>query len=624
MPLSVTQQKAETYRQRVTGDTRYFLKGQYAFVLRTKDGASQFPLLLNPEDFTYKLPFAAELTPLQEGGVVAEEGGIVIGEITINGTTGFKPRLSLADISARQGEPEFTGGVDPGGRIALNSSSSLPVSGHMHFWRLANRCFDQYSFLKKNAATAHTTVMEFHNLKDELHLTVVPREFELRRTAQRERVGYRYSIRLSVIGPASGRLDLAAGPDDKWLKKLKDRTGNMRVAVQRLSAEVNNITAAMDEIRRVISGAAGLIDDVGTILKSATNFLSGVREVLDIPRAFIAATASLAEDAADLLASGGTLPADVRDSFSIISDQLDALSVSAQDAFARALDDVQRSMEKRTDGYRAGVDDGKDTQIQSQAQTAAGAQGRMRVSAVFGQGTRPGDVIRGRLSPAQAGPRFEVGKFKGFREVLVQQGDSVQSLAAKYMGDPNEWPSIVLANRMKAPYITSGAQIPNTVQPGDRISIPIPDNQQTADTFTTGNTDVGAQIDALLGVDIERERLPNGKFGWAIDTAKGSTDVRKIRGLANLGQGLEGRLRTERGHNILYPQAGPRRQIGNRIAGDDMVGAQFEYRQQLLADKRVQRITSLNFTNDLDVQTMEASVVPLGFSSERTIMRQLT
>ncbi|MDX1556236.1 MAG: hypothetical protein R3212_09435, partial [Xanthomonadales bacterium] len=343
------------------------------------------------------------------------------------------------------------------------------------------------------------------------------------------------------------------------------------------------------------------------------------------PAAFISSTADLVESAANLTTSSGAFPADVAQAWNKIGDGLDALKVASQGLFRESFDEISRRYQKRSEGYKTGQDSTKDELAQDLAGAAASSQGRLSVQRAFGGAVKPGDVLRGRLPSSDSRSRLQPGRFKGFREVVVNQGDTVQSLAAKYMGDANDWPHIVLANKLKAPYITASAQLPGTVHPGDRVSVPIPDNQQDPPTFTTGNPDDGAsQIEALLGTDFERERLPNGKFGWAIDTAGGSTDVRKVSGLANLGQGLEGRLRTERGHNILYPNAGMPRQVGNRNTDDGIVSASYEARQQVLADRRVERITSLRFTNELDVRELATDVVPIGFSSARTILRQLT
>ncbi|MGH8034303.1 MAG: hypothetical protein ACREO9_03685, partial [Lysobacterales bacterium] len=304
---SATEVSQEENRKRVTGDNRYASKGRYLFILRGpaskgpfKDGQTEirFPLVINPNDFEYVLPFAVELTGLQEGGVTAEEGGIVIGEITIVGTTGFKLRPD-GGTSTKAVDGGFTSDLSAGTQVQ-SSPTSFPLSGHMHFWRLANRCFDGYSQLKKDPATAAQTSMAFHSFKDDLAVTVVPREFRLTRGADRERVTYRYAIRLAVVGPdghaLGGRVGAGsalrpgqiASPDRKMLDLAKNAIPKLRSVALRMRASINDLTASLDEIRRVITSAANVLDDATRLVTAVESLVNGVDDFFGLPKVFIA------------------------------------------------------------------------------------------------------------------------------------------------------------------------------------------------------------------------------------------------------------------------------------------------------------------------------------------------
>ena len=624
---------AELARRITTHDENYFKKGAYVFILRgpkaTKtgpllfSGTAQFPLIINPDDFKYRLPFAAEITGLQEGGVVAEENGIVIAEITMSGTTGFKLRAALNDISAGRGDGEFTGILDPGLPSGIFAGGSAGLSGHMHFWRLANRCFDGYSALKKNAATAHQTSMEFHSLKDDLHLRVIPREFELTRSASRERVTYRYNIRLAVIGAATETDIVLLSPDTEIQDGRKNPIPAIRSALQSASAAISDLTAWVDELRRTITSAAQIIDDATAIVRAGTDFIRGIKRFIDIPRQFINATSRLVDSAATLTAESGTLGLDAEQSWLELSDSFDKMVVAARDHFLEPYDEKARRYQRSIDGYREGQDEDKDIAVTQLAQTAASGQGRLTQAQVYGA-VRPGDQTRGRADPTSRS-RVAPGKYRGFTEIVIGQGDTVQSISARHLGNPNDWPDIVIVNQLRPPYITNGAQIPGTKQPGDRMLIPIKQAGKTPNTLTTGDPSVGAsQIDDLLGVDFERIRIGKNSFGWEIDPASGGTDVRKVRGIANLGQGLEGRLRTIQGENILYPNFGIPRLIGGRNDGADVVNAKYNARQQVLADLRVESVGTLQFVQDKDSLSIEMEVRPVGFTNARTIARTIT
>jgi hypothetical protein len=634
MAASIVDILAEEARKEITGDTNYAKKGAYVFVLHGPPGEgpispleskAQFPLVLNPETFNYDCPFASELTALQEGGVVAEENGIVIGEITMTGTTGFKVRKPLGDTSFTSGDGEFSGVLDAGGIAANTSTNSLGVTGHMHFWRLFGRCFDGYSALKKNPQHAPKTWMEFHSLKDELHLKVVPRRFTLDRSNSRDRVTYRYNIALAVVGPASEQDITVPSPDEGLLQGMKNTINKVRNAVQSIQAAVDDVTAVIDEVRRSITNIAGILDDVGGILDAATDLVNGVKKFMDIPKVFINSASELVESAAGLAATVASFPADVAQSFREIGDGLDRLVTASRDHFREKFDEVGRKYERLTDGPQEGKDPARDARASTLSAAATSGKGRLSVTEGFGTGVRVGDVRRGRRDPIKSRSRLQPGRFRGFQERVVNDGDTLQSLAAKYMGDARDWGAIALANQLKAPYITTGPKLPGTLSRGDSIIIPIAETLANPDTLTTGAASLSdSQAESLLGVDFESVRIDKNTYGWAIDTAGGSVDVHKVRGVANLSQAIGARFRTEQGHNILYPQYGLPRLVGGRTAGDDFVNARYEARRQLLADARISRLVSLRFVARNDALELVSSVQPIGFTSARTISRQLT
>ena len=634
MAVSFIKTLIEEERQSVTGDDKYNKKGKFVFVLHGPpgegplsplEGRAQFPLILNPESFEYNLPFAAEITPLQEGGVVAEEGGIVIGEISLQGTMGFKIRKPLGDTSFTTGDGDFTGLVDPGGLIANGAAAALGVTGHMHFWRLAGRCFDGYSALKKNPKHAPKTRMEFHSIKDDLHLLVVPREFRLTRSASKERFVYRYSIRCAVVGPASETHIHIPSPDVGLLQTFKNTVSKIRNAIQSIGAAIDDITAAIDEVRRAVLGVAGIIDDVSGIVDSFTDLVDGVKKFADIPGAFIKATANLVESAANLAGAVTGFPADVAQSFLNMATGLDRIHVAARDHFRENFDETARKYEQLTGGHQEGLDDARDEQAEVLKAEADSGQGRMSVQNAFGGAVKPGDVARGRRDPIKSRSRFRSGKFNGFEERIVGQGDTLQSLAAKYMGDAREWPAIAIANQLKAPYITSGGKMTGTITIGDRITIPVTQTVNAPDTLTTGEAvGGGSQAENLWGRDFELTKLPNGQYGWAIDSVAGSTDARHVEGEKNLVQAIDARFRTEQGQNILYTQIGLPRLVGDNSTESVFVNARYEARRQLLADPRIERLASFKLLIDQDSMIMESSIQPVGAASTRTISRMLT
>jgi hypothetical protein len=448
----------------------------------------------------------------------------------------------------------------------------------------------------------------------------------LTRSAARERVSYRYEIRLAVVGAATDAGGSLASPDRKLLDRQKNVVAKIRSAIAGGRAAIADLTAVQDELRRKVVATAGILDDAARVFDAAQAFLDGSTKFLSTPKVFISSLNGLIDSAADVInPDDGEGWRAVKATYLGLSDNLDRMLSASLNLWTESMRDKTDGYEARTRGYQTGQDEIRDEQVRNVATEASQGQGRMSVAKGFAGAVRPGDVRRGDGDPIESESRFQPNRYKGYRQVVVGQGDSIFSLAAKHMGDPNEWPVIAVANALRAPYITAGVKLPNTLAPGDSVMIPITEALSNPDTFTTGDPATGAnQVEALLGVDFEREQLPNGQVGWAIDVSGGSTDARKVRGVANLSQGLDGRLRTTEGENILYPQLGMPRFVGNRALGNDVVNSRYLIRRQFLADPRVERVVSLRFGADADTLEIEADVQPVGFTSTRTIARTLT
>jgi len=58
-------------------------------------------------------------------------------------------------------------------------------------------------------------------------------------------------------------------------------------------------------------------------------------------------------------------------------------------------------------------------------------------------------------------PNINIGSYKSGKLVKINYGESLESLATRYLGDPNKWLDIAIANGLKPPYIDEvGVRIP--------------------------------------------------------------------------------------------------------------------------------------------------------------------
>jgi hypothetical protein len=626
MSVSIIDVLKEQARQALTGDREYAKAPRWMFRIRSPKGnrgpcgptgEALFPLPINPDKFEYTLPFANELTPQQEGGVVVEDTGIVIASISMSGTTGFKLRRNRAKFRGGQGS-KFCGDLADTGTVFVQD-----VSGQMAFWILASKCFEGYSELKADPETSSGTILELHIPKEHLALEVVPKSFVLTRSASSERVTYRYNINLEVIGEV-GAVDFLEDEEDIF-DEILDTITTIRDTIQSVAATLDDINAMAQQLRRVWQGLSSFIDDVGTVLRSATNFVNGIKSFIDIPRSFIQSVADVAEDAADLFEASASLPADVGQSIRSLGDDLDRLIVASRDNFKSSWQAVADAYNKRaTDRYNDNItDDDEKDQISDIASDASGAGGGLTADQVYSKPFLPGDERRARLSKAQT--RLKTGNYSGFLEKPVGQGDTLAGIAARELGDARRWTDLALINNLSPPYITSGPKLPGTLQPGSRIIIPVNKPVQPAQVLTTGNPETGgSQADAHLGVDYEYVLVSKGQWGWKIDATHGSVDGVKTNGIGNLAQGLGSRLRTQRGTNILFPDVGLPRLVGVDQAENPATEVSLRVRQQILADPRVDRLHSATLEVVKDAVTITIKAQPVGALTPRTISQTLT
>lgn len=622
------EQAREDLRRSQTDDSRYFLRGQFVFVLRgpagqgpLPEGASsiQVPLVLNPKRWNYSMPFASELTAMQAGGIIAEENGAVICEITLEGTTGVALKTNVGDTSGPTQVGRFTS-LDGG---AANTGNT-PLSGQLHFWRLARRIFDGYSELKKHPEHGPKTTMELHVLKDDLHLQVVPRSFELDKQAGDEsRLGYRYSIRLAVVGPATSLAELSRSPDETLIQKMRDRVANMREGLQGLQAGVTDLTACFDDVRRVFTGLAGAIDDVGRVIDRVTDFVDGTSRFFDLQETYLRAVANTLDSAADLFAALDSFQAsrDVEAVFVSMSESMDRILVAAKQANKPSGRSRLDTLDVRSQGLVRGTDPALDQRIATKQSQAATAQGRLPASEAL-RGVSPGDALRSQTGRSRGGEKARENE-RGFVSVRVNQGDTLVSIAAHYLGDPNRAFELAVLNRLKPPYITDAARLPGTVRYGGSIIVPAQEATQAPAVFASTSaltTEVAAQ---LYGRDALRVRIGRSQYDWELDPASDKTDIRKVEGVPNVQQALQWRTTIARGESPLYPRLGVPILIGEPATPSRALSQRFEMRQQILADPRVQQIRTFAYTVQEDAVTVNADVVLIREASASFAFRAL-
>jgi hypothetical protein len=628
MTLTLIDLIKERTRQGITGDSDYYKDMPYAFKIVTErggkgvtglNGEALFPLPLNPQVLEYELPFAAEVVPLQEGGVVADEGGIVIGKLRIEGTTGQKLRKNK-DTSTGGVNGEFTG------LLPEESSATQELSGHMALWRFLGRCFEGYSALKKDPKTSAATRMEFYGIKDRLYIEIVPRVVRIPRNTSDAKVIYKYSIEADVVGAAKkpSFLDMVVLSDDKsTLDEIKDTIHTARTAVQTLKATIDEFTACIDGMKRFVSNIVDIVDDIKSVVKATEDFITGASEFVKIPEEFMGQVLGVIDAALELEETATErIPRAARRSLQNATDAIEAIKVATRGNFKDDWDSRAKRHGQKVQ-RNANLTSEQKSSMSDLTDEADGANGQMSVEGAFGGNYTVGDLKRSAM--ADPVPSISENQYGGYEEQEIARGDSIQSLATKYMGDPKYWRDIAIANRLRQPYISEGARIPNTLVPGDSVLIPISRGTTPVQVLSTGDATPGSsQIDALMGTDFRARKLTNGKWDWWIDTAHGSVDLQKVSGIANLKQGLVTRIRTERMTNLNFPGVGLPNLVGTKAWADVWQEARFHLHQEVLSDPRIDKISGMTFEADNQRVSIELDAVPVGFDTSRTMPLTLT
>lgn len=536
------------------------------FVFELRDVRDVFPLqvhvlVLNPEKYVISEPFQSVLTPTEDDHVVREENGLIIREISIEGTMGLTGKRATGFA-----------GVQFGG---------AKESGNKHFHDL-RQMFRKYSRLKKSGLNSAHVRMIFHSLKDDDHFIVVPRFFETPRDARSTRAHYRYRISLAVVGLAENNL-IPADVDDPFdfftdeLASVSAAFNDARSFFAEVTADLSIIKRKVANINAVMLQAAGIINAVG-------NMLRGGGELIAYPLSLAEQVLASVERAADTMATSvldatqGT-DARIQGSLRRLGQSLDRIKMFPHRFGPSAL-------EKSKAAYRRELALTEDDIAENLGGATIGS--RTRITA--GSGRDAGIDFSG---------------YRGFTKVLVGRTTTIEGLSATY-GVPPEL--IILANDLRFPYFAPGGG-PGILAPGDYILVPIREGVSEA-TLVPGDENLSLD-EALYGSDLalDPDLLAAGEFEVMEDDVRSGLDALLVRGVPNVVQGVAISVLTQRGTTVYLPDIGILRNVGIKGTVQHVLLAALTLREAILADPRIEAIESSRVVLEDDVLTQE--VVPV-------------
>lgn len=188
----------------------------------------------------------------------------------------------------------------------------------------------------------------------------------------------------------------------------------------------------------------------------------------------------------------------------------------------------------------------------------------------------------------------------GWRWAEIRQGDTLQRIAYRELGDAAKWAELANLNDLLPPYLTGDAAAAlasngRVLAYGERIRVFAPSDQIDAST----------QAAELYGTDIALDQ--NGRM----TTSNG--DFSLVSGVSNLSAALGRRITTSRGELLFHPTYGStlRRLIGQTNGPMRAALGARAARLACEADSRVSRVTEAQATADGDALAVTLTVEPI-------------
>lgn len=538
----------------------WFRQG-YVFEIKEDDKTvDTFVLVVNPRNYTVSSPFVNVLTPAEDNTVVAEENGVIIREISLEGTFGVTAKRVQKGFKTSQGSKDMT--------------------GTQHFTKLRD-FFEKYSLRKKDPTVAHKTKMVFHALRDDKHYVVVPRSFDVPRDAGSTRVHYAYRIALAAIADAD-KLASFKPPDDKeggFFGALRD----INDAVNDARAAIADATARISEFKRKIGNIQVVLNNIGQLVNAASGFVAASTSFINIPVSLAAAAVSTLSDAADTMAKGATAGGfDLARKLQRLEAASDQLMM-----FPERFKDTKNELNRLFDGEK---------------RLTAGDISRKEAGAV------PGSDTRNRKGGGARHGGLDLDFKNGFVSVVVERTDSLESIANRYSAQKE---TIIVINDLRFPYIALGGG-PGVAGPGDRILVPadVPPVQESSP-----GSDYLSPEDVLYGIDLQIDQdhfEKTGLLDLAVNETADSDDGELSRGVANVLQGTRITVTTERGGTVFLPEIGISNSVGTKGTAEAALLAAVNLRSAILSDPRIDYLASSKIVLDGDELTQEVTPILKG------------
>lgn len=453
-----------------------------------------------PEEVTLEEKHLLTLVPLPGLDVFYKEShGHDIRTVSWRGTFGIKQR-KLADGTTKTG---------------------LDL-----FFAFKKAVWDQYlvNASSKDPRIRKGARIEYHDYTQDLHYYAEPVRF-LTPRGRDNKTFFKYDIAFQLHAPIKQAIDLPV----KDAKAIARQTNNaLKRFLEKIKAVGSWIADKAEKLQNLVNRY--VIQPVTQLVGALDSFLSGVTAVISLP---LKITAQIIDGIALVVEQVGTLTNDIVTTG--INDLRNIRRATMRVAAAGEL--FKANMDIAADDYRRFMieeeDDG-DSDVTLEDKRAGENQRRM---AYANQVTED--------------------SYEGARRVTVRADDTLQRMAATYLGDASKWRHIAILN---------GYEGNGDLASGTDILIPvIPGNEGSGISGDLGNdryaTNPALMEERLYGRDLAVVPDGNGYLDihWGEDD-----DLATVAGSDNLIQAVRLKTRIPQGELLENPEYGLRRLVGKR------------------------------------------------------------
>ena len=595
----------------------------YVFILKYKGKSIQVPFNINPERESVSEPNSATVTYTQGGGKIIQAEGCISKDITISGQCGLYPNQK--------------------GRTPLPTSG---IGSGLESFKMLQNIFRRYCFLQRYGDLTKGLQLIYINRRKQESWVVHPKTFTSE-DAKEHNNSFSYNIVLETLYPYDGKetkglienlMDSIPGwrQASAVIQRVAEVVDQVNATAGQISSIINSFGTTV--LAPVVSLANSFADLKAGRLPNLSNFKRD--SVKDIVRSLGEVHAALeAAGQDDLAAPVARLQRQINSTLLIdgvydSTPQVKAVSVTTLQANQMAsYVDGQGNSVAPTDASAAGAvgsrpDSGKmlggsqaapnalpgTATLQAQQQATIKSQNFRTISTVGGSALDPNgkfQTSRFIADPAEIKTAIPPSTLQvesqlnwnaswnqsmaninpnnvDYRTGVVNNDDSIQTLAFRLLGESARWVELVLLNNLRYPYLATASYIAansltNVLAYGSSVIYPVP--KQTANQSVrvwrneTFQSLALSPFERSLGNDILIDENTN-------DAVWGANDLMLVYGVDNIKQFMRFCIVTIKSSYRRSPRAGFSQYLGIS-AGISAALVKAESQSIFLGDDRI-------------------------------------